>query len=65
MRLAIGASPADVLSLVVRESLAITTVGLTMGLGVAILLRTQQGVALLGAGLLVWRSLAPAHACCH
>lgn len=32
--------------------------------GTAILLRTQQGVALLGAGLLVWRSLAPAHDCC-
>ena len=32
VRLAIGASPADVLSLVVRESLAITIVGLTIGL---------------------------------
>jgi ABC-type antimicrobial peptide transport system permease subunit len=38
VRLAIGASPADALSLVVRESLVITTVGLTMGLVVAMLL---------------------------
>ena len=38
VRLAIGASPADVLSLVVRESLVITAVGLTMGLFVAMLL---------------------------
>jgi ABC-type antimicrobial peptide transport system permease subunit len=38
VRLAIGASPADVLSLVVRESLAITTVGLSIGLGLAMLL---------------------------
>jgi putative ABC transport system permease protein len=38
VRLAIGASPADVLSLVVRESLVITAVGLTMGLVVAMLL---------------------------
>jgi hypothetical protein len=30
-----------------------------------LLLRTQQGLALLGAGLLVWRSLAPLHDCCH
>jgi len=36
--MAIGASPADVLRLVVRESLAITVVGLTIGLGLAILL---------------------------
>jgi putative ABC transport system permease protein len=38
VRMAIGASPADVLRLVVRESLAITTVGLTIGLGLAMLL---------------------------
>jgi putative ABC transport system permease protein len=38
VRMAIGASPADVLRLVVRESLAITVVGLTIGLGLAILL---------------------------
>jgi len=33
--------------------------------GSAILVRTQQGVALLGAGLVIWRALAPLHACCH
>jgi ABC-type antimicrobial peptide transport system permease subunit len=38
VRLAIGASPADVLSLVVRESLATTTVGLSIGWGLAMLL---------------------------
>jgi hypothetical protein len=38
VRMAIGASPADVLRLVVRESLAITVVGLTSGLGLAVLL---------------------------
>jgi putative ABC transport system permease protein len=38
VRMAIGASPADVLRLVVRESLATTTVGLTIGLGLATLL---------------------------
>jgi ABC-type antimicrobial peptide transport system permease subunit len=38
VRLAIGASPADVLRLVVRESLATTIVGLTTGLGLAMLL---------------------------
>jgi putative ABC transport system permease protein len=38
VRMAIGASPADVLRLVIRESLAITTVGLTIGLGLAKLL---------------------------
>lgn len=38
VRMAIGASPADVLSLVVRESLAITIVGLTIGLALAMLL---------------------------
>jgi ABC-type antimicrobial peptide transport system permease subunit len=37
VRMAI-ASPADVLRLVVRESLAITIVGLTIGLGLAMLL---------------------------
>jgi hypothetical protein len=35
--LPVGASPADVLSLVLRESLAITAVGLTIGLGLAML----------------------------
>lgn len=25
----------------------------------------QQGMALLGAGLLVWRALLPSHGCCH
>jgi ABC-type antimicrobial peptide transport system permease subunit len=38
VRMAIGASPADVLRLVVRESLATTTAGLTIGLGLATLL---------------------------
>lgn len=38
VRMAIGASPADVLRLVVRESLATTIVGLTMGLALAMLL---------------------------
>jgi predicted permease len=38
VRLAIGASPADVRRLVVRESLAITIVGLTIGLVLAMLL---------------------------
>jgi predicted permease len=38
VRLAIGASPSDVLSLVVRESLVLTAVGLTMGLFLAMLL---------------------------
>jgi putative ABC transport system permease protein len=38
VRMAIGASPADVLSLVVRESLATTTVALSIGLGLAMLL---------------------------
>jgi hypothetical protein len=37
-RMAIGASPADVRSLVVRETLATTTVGLTIGLGLALVL---------------------------
>ena len=38
VRMAIGASPFDVLRLVVRESLATTAVGLTLGLGLAMLL---------------------------
>ena len=38
VRMAIGASPADVLSLVLRESLVITAAGLTIGLGLAMLL---------------------------
>ena len=38
VRMAIGASPVDVLRLVVRESLATTTVGLTIGLGLGTLL---------------------------
>jgi ABC-type antimicrobial peptide transport system permease subunit len=46
VRMAIGASPADVLSLVLRESLAITTVGLTMGLGLAMLLGWGLRVAI-------------------
>ena len=46
VRMAIGASPADVLSLVVRESLAITTVGLTIGLGFAMLLGWGLRVAI-------------------
>jgi ABC-type antimicrobial peptide transport system permease subunit len=44
--MAIGASPADVLRLVVRESLAITTVGLTIGLGLAMLLGWGLRVAI-------------------
>ena len=46
VRMAIGASPADVLSLVLRESLAITTVGLTIGVGLAMLLGWGVRVAL-------------------
>jgi putative ABC transport system permease protein len=38
VRMAIGASPADVLRLVVRETLGTTAVGLTIGLGLGILL---------------------------
>ena len=38
VRMAIGASPGDVLRLVVRESLAVTVAGLTLGLGLALLL---------------------------
>jgi ABC-type antimicrobial peptide transport system permease subunit len=44
--MAIGASPADVLSLVVRESLAITIVGLTIGLALAMLLGWGLRVAI-------------------
>jgi putative ABC transport system permease protein len=46
VRMAIGASPADVLSLVVGESLAITTVGLTIGVGLAMLLGWGLRVAI-------------------
>lgn len=46
VRMAIGASPADVLSLVLRESLAITAVGLTIGLGLAMLLGWGLRVAI-------------------
>jgi predicted permease len=46
VRMAIGASPADVLRLVVRESLAITAVGLTIGLGLAMLLGWGLRVAI-------------------
>ena len=46
VRMAIGASPADVLRLVVRESLAITVVGLTIGLGLAMLLGWGLRVAI-------------------
>jgi predicted permease len=38
VRMAIGASPADILRLVVRESLAVTGVGVTAGVGLAMLL---------------------------
>jgi len=70
VRMAVGASPADVLSLVLRESLVITTVGLTIGLGLAVLLGRGLRVAIhqispldpvaLGAatGILVIASLA-------
>jgi ABC-type antimicrobial peptide transport system permease subunit len=46
VRMAIGASPADVLSLVLRESLAITIVGLTIALGLAMLLGWGLRVAI-------------------
>jgi hypothetical protein len=46
VRMAIGASPADVLRLVLRESLVITTVGLTSGLGLAMLLGWGLRVAI-------------------
>jgi predicted permease len=46
VRMAIGASPADVLRLVLRESLAITIVGLTIGLGLAMLLGWGLRVAI-------------------
>ena len=42
----VGASPADVLSLVVRESLATTTVGLSIGLGLAMLLGWEVRAAI-------------------
>ncbi len=38
VRMAIGASPADVLRLVLRESVTTTTVGLAIGLGLGALL---------------------------
>ena len=38
VRMAVGASPADVLRLVVRESLATTAAGLAIGLGLGVLL---------------------------
>jgi predicted permease len=46
VRMAIGASPADVRRLVVRETLATTTVGLTIGLGLALLLGWGLRVAI-------------------
>jgi putative ABC transport system permease protein len=46
VRMAIGASPADVLRLVVRETLATTTVGLTIGLALAMLLGWGLRVAI-------------------
>jgi ABC-type antimicrobial peptide transport system permease subunit len=46
VRMAIGASPADVRNLVVRETLATTTVGLTLGLGLALLLGWGLRVAI-------------------
>jgi putative ABC transport system permease protein len=46
VRMAIGASPADVLSLVLGESLATTTVGLTIGLVLAMLLGWGLRVAI-------------------
>jgi predicted permease len=46
VRMAIGASPADVMRLVVRESLAVTAVGLTIGLGLAMLLGWGLRVAI-------------------
>ena len=46
VRMAIGASPADVLRLVVRESLGIAVVGLAIGLGLAMLLGWGLRVAI-------------------
>ena len=46
VRMAIGASPADVLRLVLRESLGVTIVGLTIGLGLAMLLGRGLRVAI-------------------
>jgi putative ABC transport system permease protein len=46
VRMAIGALPADVLRLVVGESLAITVFGLTVGLGLAMLLGWGLRVAI-------------------
>ena len=38
VRMAVGASPVDVLRLVLREAIATTTVGLAIGLGLGVLL---------------------------
>ena len=46
VRMAIGASPGDVRSLIVRETLATTMVGLTIGLGLAMLLGWGLRVAI-------------------
>jgi predicted permease len=70
VRMAIGASPLDVLKLVLRESIVTTTVGLAIGLGLGVLLgwglshliyqvRPYDPVTLAGsAGLLAVASLA-------
>jgi putative ABC transport system permease protein len=46
VRMAIGASPADVLKLVVRETMVTTTAGLTIGLGLGMLLGWGLSVAI-------------------